>query len=46
MALQLKDMTEWLADSYTDFALVSRDVGHSLNEVAWQKLYFLLWNLQ
>jgi hypothetical protein len=40
MALQLKDMTEWLADSCTDFALVSGVVGHPLNEVAWQKLYF------
>jgi hypothetical protein len=35
-------MTEWLADSCTDFALVSGDVGNPLNEVAWQKLYFFI----
>jgi hypothetical protein len=40
MALQLKDMTKWLADSCTKFAVVSGDVGHPLHDVARQKLYF------
>jgi hypothetical protein len=40
MAVQLKDMTKWLAFSCTEFALVSRDVGHPLYDMARQKLYF------
>jgi hypothetical protein len=42
MALQLKDMTKWMAVSCTEFALVSGNVGHPLYDVARQKLYFFI----
>jgi hypothetical protein len=42
MALQLKDMTKWLADSCTEFAIVSGDVGHPLHDVARQSSIFFI----
>jgi hypothetical protein len=35
-------MTKWLAFSCTEFALVSRDVGHPLYDVARQNLYIFI----
>jgi hypothetical protein len=40
MAVQLRDMTKWIALSQTEFALVSSDVGHPLYDVPRRKLYF------